>query len=340
MASPNLSEIVTTTLRKRSGKAADNMTRNNAILVRMASKGKIQTFSGGRSIVRELEYANNRTYTRYSGYDVLNISPSTIFTGAEFPIRQVAVAISMSGLEELQNAGKEQVIGLLSGRMDNAERTMQNGLAYDMYQEGALTGQINGLQALIAASPGSGTVGGIDRGTWSFWRNKAYSALTDGGAAVSESNIYRYLLALWVQLVRGADKPDLILADNNVWMAYTSFLQGYARITNTDSDLAKAGFSSVKFMTADVVLDGGFQGTTSDGNTFGSNEAGAVGGAPASTAFMVNTNYLYLMPHKERNMTPLNPDRFSVNQDAMVRLMGWAGNMVLTNGFLQGVLTT
>lgn len=340
MATPNLSEIVTTTLRKRSGKAADNISRNNAILTRMAGKGKIQTFSGGRSIVRELEYANNRTYTRYSGYDALNISPSSIFTGAEFPIRQVAVAVSMSGLEELQNAGKEQIIPLLAGRMTNAERTMQAGLAYDMYQEGALTGQINGLAALIAASPGTGTVGGIDRLTWSFWRNKAYSALTDGGAAVSEANVFRYLMALWVQLVRGSDKPDLILADNNVWMAYSQYLQGFAKITNTDSDVAKAGFSSLKFMTADLVLDGGFQGTTGDGNTFGSNEAGAVGGAPASTAYMINTDYLYLMPHKERNMVPLNPDRFSINQDAMVRLMGWAGNMVLTNGFLQGVLTT
>ena len=32
MASPNLSEIVTTTLRSRTGKLADNVTRNNALL--------------------------------------------------------------------------------------------------------------------------------------------------------------------------------------------------------------------------------------------------------------------------------------------------------------------
>ena len=39
-----------------------------------------------------------------------------------------------------------------------------------------------------------------------------------------------------------------------------------------------------------------------------------------------------------RNMVPLDPDRFSVNQDAMVKLVGWAGNMTLSNAFLQGVL--
>jgi hypothetical protein len=56
--------------------------------------------------------------------------------------------------------------------------------------------------------------------------------------------------------------------------------------------------------------------------------------------YALNTNYIYLRPHKDRNMVPLDPDRFSVNQDAMVKLVGWAGNMTLSNAFLQGVMTT
>lgn len=61
MASPNLSEIVTTTLRNRSGKLADNVTRNNALLSRLKGKGKAKPFSGGRTIVQEIEYAMNGT---------------------------------------------------------------------------------------------------------------------------------------------------------------------------------------------------------------------------------------------------------------------------------------
>lgn len=64
MASPNLSEIVTTTLRNRSGKLADSVTRNNAVLTRLASRGKQKPFDGGRTIVQEIEYANNSTYQR------------------------------------------------------------------------------------------------------------------------------------------------------------------------------------------------------------------------------------------------------------------------------------
>ncbi len=334
MASPNLSEIVTTTLRNRTGKLADNVTRNNALLNRLKGRGKAKPFSGGRTIVQELAYAQNGTYKRYSGYEVLNISPSDVFSAAEFPIRQSAVAVSISGLEQLQNSGTEAIIDLLESRVQNAEDTMANGMAYDVYSDGTATGQITGLQALISTSPGSGTIGGIDRGTWQFWRNISYSAVTDGGAAATSANIQRYMNAVALQLVRGNDGPDLIVAANGYYALYLESLQAIQRIT--DEKMAGAGFTSLKYFGAgrsiDVVLDGGFQGYPSDTNP-------TTGGAPANTMYFLNTNYIFYRPHRDRNMVPLDPDRFSVNQDAMVKLIGWAGNMTVSNSRLQGVLT-
>lgn len=61
MASPNLSEIITTTLRNRTGKLADNVSDNNALLYRLRQKGKRRTEDGGRTIVQELEYQDNGT---------------------------------------------------------------------------------------------------------------------------------------------------------------------------------------------------------------------------------------------------------------------------------------
>jgi hypothetical protein len=341
MASPGLSEIVTTTLRNRSKKLADNMLRNNGALVRLNSRGNVKPANGGRTIVQELEYANNTTYKRYSGYEVLNIAPSDVFTAAEFPWRQAAVAVSISGLEQLQNTGPSQVIDLLESRIKNAEKTFMNGLAYDVYSDGTLANQIGGLQYLIASTPTSGIVGGIDRGTWNFWRNITYSAATNGGAALTSANVYSYMLALYTQLIRQQDRPDLILASDAAWRAYNESLHAIQRITSTDTDVAKAGYMSVKFMDSDVVLDGGFQGVTGDGSNWGAADAFVTGGMPTAVHFyFLNTNYIYLRPHPDRNMTPIEPRRFSVNQDAMVELTGWAGNMTLSCGFLQGVMTT
>lgn len=343
MAFPNLSEIVTTTLRNRTGVLQDNVSRNNALLARLNRKGRIKTFSGGRTIVQELDYANNSTFLWYSGYQTLNINPSQVFTAAEFPIRQAALAVSISGLEELQNSGEEAIIDLLEGRVENAERTFMNGLSNGIYGDGSVAGSIGGLQLLVAASPTSGTVGGIDRSQWPFWRNIVYSALTNGGAALNTANILGYMNSLWVQLVRGRDFPDLIVADNNSYRFYLQALQAIQRITSENGapDLAEAGYSSLKYMNSDVVLDGGFQGFSTDPLPFETaSSTSAVGGVPTSNMFFLNTNYIHWRPHAQRNMVPLDPDRFSVNQDAMVRLLGWAGNLTGSNMFLQGLLTT
>lgn len=340
MAVPGLSEVATMTLRNRMRRLADNMSRNNAIWTRLNSRGNVRPFGGGRTIVCEVEYANNQTYQRFSGYQTLNISPSPAFSAAEYAIRQVAVVVSISGLEQLQNSGREQSIDLLQSRITNAEKTFKNGFSYDLYSDGSITGQIGGLGLLVASSPGTGTIGGIDRATWGFWRNYAFSALTDGGAAISPANVYDYMLRVWQNTTRGADKIDLILADNTSWGAYNRSLHGIQRITNTNSDVARSGFATLEFMGADVVMDGGYQGATTDGNNFGASGAAVVGGAPASNMFFLNTEYLYLRPHSDCNLDVLEPTRHSVNQDAMVRIIGWAGNLCMSNGFLQGRLTT
>ncbi|ONC97029.1 phage major capsid protein [Burkholderia pseudomallei] len=322
--SSTLTEIVTTTLRNRTGKLADNVTKNNALLYRLRRRGNVKTVSGGRTIVQELEYAENGTFKRYSGYEALNISPSDVFTGAEFNYAQAAVAVSISGLEQLQNSDEDAIIDLLESRIKNAEKTLVNNIALDCYSDGTADGgrQIGGLQLLVSATPTTGVVGGIDASTsiGSFWRNTAFSAVTNGGGAATSANIQSYMNRVYVQQVRGTDRPDLIIADNNYFRLYLESLQAIQRITS--NEMGEAGFDSLKYMSSDVVLDGGFGG-----------------GAPQNTMFFLNTDYIYFRPHTERNFAPIGDDRFAVNQDAMVKLVGFAGNMTVSNRRLQAVLT-
>lgn len=321
MASPNLSEIVTTTLRNRSKQLADNVTNNNALLKRLKERGKVKPVTGGRTIVQELEYAENSTYKRYSGYEVLDISPSDVFTAAEFDWKQAAVAVSMSGLEMIQNDGDSKIIDLMEARIENAERTMVNNLAADVYSDGTADSgkQIGGLQLLVADSAATGSVGGISRVTWSFWRPYVYDATTDGGGSATAANIQGYMNQIYLNISRGNDHPDLIVADNAYFKLYWESLQAIQRITSVGT--GQAGFTSLKFMGADVMFDGGIGGN-----------------CPANHMYFLNTNYIRYRPHSERNMTPLDPDRFSTNQDAVIKLIGWAGNMTISNAQLQGLL--
>jgi hypothetical protein len=130
---------------------------------------------------------------------------------------------------------------------------------------------------------------------------------------------------VWSNLVRGADRPDLIPCDGVYWQAYVALLQSNQRFTNTqDGD---AGFTSVKYMDADVVLDGGI---------YTGGVTGAVG-APTGTAFFLNCDYIHYRPHRDRNMVPLSPNRrYSTNQDAEVSILAWAGNLTTSGRMFQG----
>jgi hypothetical protein len=95
MASPNLSEIVTTTLRNRSKTLSDNMSNHNALLRRLRENGN-QTSVTGRDIVRELEYADNGTVQFYSGYETLDVSPSDVLSQPPFLITSSLLVTSQS----------------------------------------------------------------------------------------------------------------------------------------------------------------------------------------------------------------------------------------------------
>lgn len=320
-ANSSYSDVLATTIESRTGVVADNVTANNAFLMRARQRGRQKPFSGGSVILQELSFAQNATAKYYSGAEVLDISPADVISAAQFTIKQAAVAVTINGLEMLQNAGEEQIIDLFDARMDVAESSIENLIANGIYSDG--TGsqgkQITGLQAMVVQSPTSGVVGGIDRQTWSFWQNQTFDFSTEAGASASASNIQTGFNTLYARCVRGTDVPDLILVDNTFWGFYMASLQNNQRFVG-DSEMAKLGFVSVKYMNADVVLDGGIGGNI-----------------PAKTAYFINTKYLFFRPHRERNFVPIGDERMSTNQDAIVRLIGWAGNMTASGLQFQGI---
>lgn len=321
MASPNsnFSEMVTTTLRHRSKKLKDNMSKNIALLMRLREKDNSREVAGGRQIIEELEYAENSTFMYYDGDEVLNVGTSDVITAAEFEWKQAAVAVRINGKEMAMNSGSDAVLDLLESRIKNAEKTMLNNLSTGVYSDGSGTGgkQIGGLQSLVS-DVGTGTVGNISSSVYTFWQNAIYDFSTNSATA-SAATIQDAMNSLYLSICRNRDRPDLIVADNTYFGYYWKSLQAIQRIS--DDKVAQAGFRSLKFMDSDVVFDGGFSGT-----------------APSAHMYFLNTDYLKFVSHKSRNMVPLNPDRFATNQDALVKLIGWMGNMTISNRSLQGVI--
>jgi len=333
MAFPNTSvtDIIATTIESRNKKIADNVTKNNALLARLNQRGNIKTISGGSTILEELSFAENGNGAAYSGYDLLSVAAQDVISAAQFQIKQYAVPVVISGLEQLQNSGKEQMIDLMESRLSVAEGTMANLLSQGIYGDGtAFAGKsITGLDAAnpITATASQATAyGGITPATGTittFWRSYCEGSIALPTSATVQGIFNRF----WSNLVRGSDRPDLIIVDNNVWAAFMASLQTIQRIT--DPNEAKLGFPSVKYMDADVVLDGGIGGFAYTNGTTG------------GTAYFLNTKYLKWRPHKDRNMVSLSPNRrYSVNQDAEVAILAWAGNLTCSGRKFQGRVHT
>jgi hypothetical protein len=319
MAFPNVSDIVATTIESRTKIIADNVTKNNAILKKMEAGGRIKTVSGGSKIFQELSFAQNGNAGFYSGYDLLPVAASDVLSAAEFDFKQFAVPVVISGLEMLQNAGKEQMIDLLEGRLGVAEATMANLLSQSLYSDGSGSGgkEITGLLATLPTTVSASqtdTYGGISRTTWAFWRSK-YTATT-----ATAANVQGLMNTMWASLVRASDRPDLIMVDSLFWAIYLASLQAQQRFT--EPSVGNLGFPSLKYMDADIVLDGGIGGFMS-----------------ASTALFLNSKFLHYRPHAQRNMVPLSPNRrYAVNQDAEVQILAWAGNLTSSGPQFMGRL--
>lgn len=315
MPNPNVSEVATASMEARSGKVRDNVSNSNAVLFKLQEKAE-DTVDGGTEIREELEYAENSTGQWYSGGETLSLGSSDVFTSASFAWKQYAIAVTMTGLEELQNSGEAAVFKLLAKRIVNAEHTMKNDIVGSLYSDGTGSGgkELTGFGAAIPTDPTTGTYGGIDRASFSFWRSQKH----DPASTPTTSTILGEMNTLWISCVRGSDHPDLIMAGSTIYATFLGALQPNQRFT--DPKMAQAGFTSVKFLNADVVLDG------------------RGGNLTATNMLFLNTGFVHWRPHTNRNMVPDPKKRFATNQDATVQYLLFAGNVTMSNSSLHGLL--
>lgn len=316
MATPNVGELITTTIQKRSGKLADNATNNNAVLFQLQKRGRIRTADGGDVIREEMQFTDNTNVNSFDGFDTLATGQQQVLDSAEFAWKQYSGAVVVSGRERRQNSGREKIVDLVAGRIDNCMASLKNRIALDLYGDG--TGNngknITGLASAVPLDPTTGTYGAINRANFTFWR----SQLTDPAVTPNAATIQNSMNLLWVACCRGTDKPGFILSDNILYTMFQGSMQIIQRVS--DPETAKAGFQNLVYVTAPVILDGGIGGN-----------------CPASMMFFLNPDYLSWRPHSELNFGTIDPEQRSpVNQDATIRHIGVQANLTCRGAKFQG----
>ena len=311
-------QLMSSTLQNYRPQLADNVTRNVPLFARLKEKNNIK-LDGGRSIVTPLEYAFNDTIMSFYGSETLDTAQNDIITAAEFSWSSYNGAVSWTDDEVAENSGKSKSINLVETKIKNLEKSLMNRLSMDIFSDGTGNGGKNilGLAAIVASSPTTGTLGGIDRDSHEWWRNSTQASL---GAWGSTTDKYgrKTVNKLFTTLTRNADKPDLlILSARDYLNLKNEFELAELLQAQTNSKVRDYGVDSFRVNGMDVIFDV----NCTDG-----------------TAYMLNTDYLKLYINENMNFKMIPPMR-PTNAAIEVAHLRTKMQLVPTNCKLQGAIT-
>lgn len=318
-------EILSLALEDRSSGYQDLVSNNNALLNVLKRKGKFKTYSGPR-IRERLLYNKTGSAVWYNGFDFLNPVPAELFNDAEFTPKMVAVAVTLSNEEILNNEGTNQLMDVMEAHISAAESELQDEMDISLQGNGTRFGgkELGGLQLAVPSINTSGVYGGIDRSANPIWRTGSYDAQTAFptiGTQITSTTIRPMLNTILTKQQRGKNSADLLIMSSEHYAALEASMVAQQRIVN-DSGLAKLGFTSLQYIgagrTLEVVLDSGI----------GSN-------MPSNTTYGIDTDNLWLRYHPERNFDKIGRSMMPINQDAVVQYIGFMGELTMTNPLFQ-----
>ncbi len=259
------------------GKTFKQSIENKPLVAAMERKAK--TFSGGKgdiSIGIKGNYGAGGTNDTLKGYthdDQVNFYTPANIQRANYPWRETHIGLTLTntelkidglslvntsmGMNTTGHSGREMhvLVGLLEDKIEDLGEQYLRGLNDMFWGDGTADALgFAGIQSIIVDAPATGTVGGIDRATDAWWRNRASL-----GIATSPANggvLAQVLQNEYRQLRRYGGNPDLFLAGSDFIDALEVEMRanGYY----TDSGFTGGGdmaVGSVKFKGVTIQYD-------------------------------------------------------------------------------------
>lgn len=247
-ANSNFDRVASTTLKNYAQTMADNVSNHIPTLGVMKTKGAVELRGGDTIVLRLLhEFANAQSY---SGSDVIDITKQDGISAAEYNWKQVICPAIIEGIEKARNSGQEAQESLMDDILMQAELSLEDKIADMLFGDG--TGNSGkdmlGLEALCPTDPTTGTLGGINSATETFWRNTTNTSVgsfASGGLGAIQTALRA--------TQRGNDKVDLMVTNSTIYGYAQTLAHNRAEFTN--SKLASLGFEALKIEGIDFLYD-------------------------------------------------------------------------------------
>lgn len=257
MADPNQGQTIAQAWEAKVGtKPTDNIHNDYWTLHQFDQGDGWKGVDGGRLIEISIEYALNTTFKSYDDLETLDTTRVDVFDCAQFNWKQVAGTVVISEKEKAFNQGSGGKFDLLAGKLANADNSHDAEMNRQIFTDGTGNGSkdIGGLLLLVPTTTTTGTVGGINRAVFTWWRSQASS-----GAKTSAQ--YDGLRAAMTTVYNsasngvGADHPNVICSGSTIFSGYEGLLVAVEQIVDkSNADIAFKG-EAIKFKGAKYAYD-------------------------------------------------------------------------------------
>ena len=210
----------------------------------------------GDPITGTIEYATNTTVKSMSELETLDITRVDVFDRYEYPWKFVGGDIVMSDFEKLITEGSAGKFDLEAGKIENLKNTAMSQINTDLFSDGTGTSskQAGGLQYIVATAPTTGTVGAINRATYSFWRSQQTSGAKSSTAFDNLKSTLRSIYNLCSSGV-GMQTPDFAVTDRTDFEGYESLSVTLERLNRSSAtDTLLSGYKGDHIMFKDIPL--------------------------------------------------------------------------------------
>jgi hypothetical protein len=224
------------------GKPEDTISDDYGEL-RRKEKSKKSFTGGGDDILGAIEYKLNDSIAFISDTGTVSTTRVDIFDEYTFPWRQVGGTVVQSTFEDAINRGESKKFDLLAGKLENLRVAMRSWKNTYLFTAQAGLAPF-GYPDLVSSTPSSGTVGGINRANFTFWRNQQ---VTDGGTSFSELRANMRTIHAACSKGQGIKEPDYYVSTSTVVNGYESLLIANERVMSKEDSQANAGFKSTAF---------------------------------------------------------------------------------------------
>lgn len=204
------------------------------------------------------------------------------------------------GAYKLEQNEKVQLLNLLDEQMESLKEGFIQKLDLELHRNGtSSTDAVTGLDALVATAPTTGTVGGLDRATATYWRNYAETAI----ATSTVGNLATRMEFAWRKCIKNGGSPNFILAGGKFIDAYrkeitVTNMADAKNVKTLDAGVGSGVNTGLYFKGVEIIWDPQFE----DLDTLDTPSV-----AWEKRCYFLNTKYLKLRDDEIDIVTPIRP---------------------------------